>query len=106
MAGSDIQDLTIRADGGISSRWWATRDSNPDGLLHTPLKRARLPVPPAAQLSRLILPFDRVGRHRRECRRTGLSRALDSRIFRHSRLIPPLRKVPAEGFEPPTLWSE
>src|SRR5690242_18314652 len=28
--------------------WWATRDSNPDGLPHTPLKRARLPVPPAA----------------------------------------------------------
>jgi hypothetical protein len=35
--------------------WWATRDSNPDELPHTPLKRARLPVPPAAQLSRLIL---------------------------------------------------
>src|SRR5450759_198568 len=42
--------------------WWATRDSNPDGLPHTPLKRARLPVPPAArlqpddftQLSRLV----------------------------------------------------
>ena len=30
--------------------WWATRDSNPDGLPHTPLKRARLPVPPAARL--------------------------------------------------------
>jgi len=30
--------------------WWATRDSNPDELPHTPLKRARLPVPPAARL--------------------------------------------------------
>ena len=28
---------------------WAARDSNPDGSPHTPLKRARLPVPPAAQ---------------------------------------------------------
>jgi hypothetical protein len=36
--------------GGVRARWWATRDSNPDGLPHTPLKRARLPVPPAAQL--------------------------------------------------------
>src|SRR5713226_158206 len=36
--------------------WWATRDSNPDELPHTPLKRARLPVPPAARLRRLILP--------------------------------------------------
>src|SRR5712692_2018504 len=33
-------------------RWWATRDSNPDELPHTPLKRARLPVPPAARLRR------------------------------------------------------
>ncbi len=33
-----------------SKRWWAARDSNPDGSPHTPLKRARLPVPPAAQL--------------------------------------------------------
>src|SRR5216684_1869452 len=43
--------------GGFGSRygkaaelWWATRDSNPDELPHTPLKRARLPVPPAARL--------------------------------------------------------
>src|SRR6266849_3220356 len=36
--------------------WWATRDSNPDELPHTPLNRARLPVPPAARLRRLILP--------------------------------------------------
>ena len=33
--------------------WWAARDSNPDGSPHTPLKRARLPVPPAAQLAAL-----------------------------------------------------
>src|SRR5690348_13188405 len=33
---------------GFCPIWWATRDSNPDGLPHTPLKRARLPVPPAA----------------------------------------------------------
>src|SRR5213082_3001768 len=45
---------------------WATRDSNPDGLPHTPLKRARLPVPPAARLSRLILPFGSAARHGQE----------------------------------------
>src|SRR5712692_3977205 len=46
--------------------WWATRESNPDGLPHTPLKRARLPVPPAARLSRLILPRGRGIRHRQQ----------------------------------------
>src|SRR5258708_39952129 len=36
--------------------WWATRDSNPDELRHTPLKRERLPVPPGGRMGRLILP--------------------------------------------------
>jgi len=41
-----------------SPKWWAARDSNPDGSPHTPLKRARLPVPPAAQagVPRLVAP--------------------------------------------------
>ncbi len=27
-------------------KWCSGRDSNPHGLLHTPLKRARLPITP------------------------------------------------------------
>src|SRR6266536_258843 len=50
------------------ARWWATRDSNPDGLPHTPLKRARLPVPPAALLSPSILPCASFLRHREQGR--------------------------------------
>src|SRR5438445_10032421 len=45
---SGVQDPTIGARIVERPEWWATRDSNPDGLPHTPLKRARLPVPPAA----------------------------------------------------------
>src|SRR6185436_9396011 len=33
--------------GAVSRKYWCRRgDSNPHGLPHTPLKRARLPVPP------------------------------------------------------------
>lgn len=28
--------------------WWARRDSNPQGLLHAILSRARIPIPPLA----------------------------------------------------------
>ena len=45
--------LCLPREGG---RWWAARDLNPDGLLHTPLKRARLPIPPAAQAIAKHLP--------------------------------------------------
>jgi len=48
--------------------WWATRDSNPDGLPHTPLKRARLPVPPAA----LAATGDSTGRSYWKSRDSGL----------------------------------
>src|SRR5438128_10349435 len=53
MSRSGMQDPTIGARIVERPEWWATRDSNPDGLLHTPLKRARLPVPPAARLKPL-----------------------------------------------------
>ena len=55
-----------RETEGPADQTWATRDSNPDGLPHTPLKRARLPVPPAARLSRLILPVGSPVRHREQ----------------------------------------
>ncbi len=39
-----------------SKKWCSGRDSNPHGLLHTPLKRARLPItPPEQELSRNYL---------------------------------------------------
>ena len=61
--GAGVRDATAHLDPGAAegplwlrgrfvscSDWWAARDSNPDGSPHTPLKRARLPVPPAARL--------------------------------------------------------
>ncbi len=29
--------------------WWSRRDSNPQGLLHTLLRRTRIPIPPRDQ---------------------------------------------------------
>jgi hypothetical protein len=45
-----LAEARVPANAVSNQPWWATRDSNPDGLPHTPLKRARLPVPPAARL--------------------------------------------------------
>ena len=38
---------------GLVDLWCRGRDSNPHGLLHTPLKRARLPITPPRQVREL-----------------------------------------------------
>src|SRR5687767_13297312 len=43
-ASIDVRDQEM--EGCRSERWCRRGDSNPHGLPHTPLKRARLPVPP------------------------------------------------------------
>src|SRR5438309_5229726 len=100
MSRSGVQDPTIGARIVERLEWWATRDSNPDGLLHTPLKRARLPVPPAAQLSRLILPGGRSLRHRQK-RRDGGPVARGCRDAQRPRCQPLPERRPANAFRVP-----
>lgn len=48
----EITLQSIMSDAAArSSLWWARGDSNSQGLLHTLLRRTRIPIPPRARIN-------------------------------------------------------
>ena len=58
--------LTLRFN--LRSYWCEKRDLNPYGVNHTPLKRARLPVPPLSHIKHLCFVTRRRSPRRKRCK--------------------------------------